>query len=214
MIKKIIKNLTPPILNKILSYFLYNTIISENILFDGDDWLFKKIITKDDIYGEYGCGKSTIWVSKNFDIDVYSKDSSIEWKKKISIVASNNKRVKIYHPKLGEVGGWGMPTSYKKKDNFNIYTDWIWQQKYKPTIVLIDGRFRVCCFLTSLIKAKEGTKILFDDYADRKYYHYIENFIQPVKRYRRQSLFIVPKKNKLNVAEIKKSISHFRYVFD
>ena len=56
--------------------------------------------------------------------------------------------------------------------------------------------------------------ILFDDYADRKYYHYIENFIQPVKRYRRQSLFIVPKKNKLNVAEIKKSISHFRYVFD
>ena len=74
--------------------------------------------------------------------------------------------------------------------------------------------YRVCCFLTSLIKAAEGTKILFDDYADRKYYHYIENFIKLVKRYKRQSLFIVPKKNKLNVAEIKKSISHFRYVFD
>ena len=56
--------------------------------------------------------------------------------------------------------------------------------------------------------------ILFDDYTDRKYYHYVENFIKPIKRHKRQSLFIVPKKNKLNIAEIKKSITHFRCVFD
>ena len=49
------------------------------------------------------------------------------------------------------------------------------------------------CFLSQLLDVVQP-EILFDDYADRKYYHYIENFIKLVKRYKRQSLFIVPKK--------------------
>ena len=31
--------------------------------------------------------------------------------------------------------------------------------------VLVDGRFRVCCFLTSLKNAEQGTRIIFDDYV-------------------------------------------------
>lgn len=214
MIKKIIRNLTPPIIYKCLSLALHNTVSNENKLFDGDDFLFKDSITKSDVYAEYGCGESTIYVSKNFDIKVYSVESDIYWKRKILTITSNNKQVKIYYANLGNVGEWGKPKSYKKKDSFYIYTDWIWKQKFKPTIVLIDGRFRVCCFLTSLINAKEGTKIIFDDYNNREFYHYIEKFLKPTKKYKRQSLFIVPKKKDLNVAEIKKSIASFRNVFD
>lgn len=211
MIKKIIRNLTPPIVYKILS-LIYNFNKDDgNQLFDGEDKLFKNIISKNDIYGEYGCGKSTVWVSKNFDINIYSVETSPFWKKKISKIIKN-KKCKIYHANIGKVGNWGVPIDHKREDNFSVYTDWIWKQKHKPTVILIDGRFRVCCFLTSLINGSVGSKIIFDDYNIRKHYHYIEKYIKPFKKNKRQSLFIIPKKEKLDILKIKKAINNFRYV--
>jgi hypothetical protein len=37
----------------------------------------------------------------------------------------------------------------------------------KPDLVLIDGRFRLACFLHPLLAAAPGTPILFDDYTNR-----------------------------------------------
>jgi hypothetical protein len=211
MIKKIIRNVTPPIIYKVLSYIVnYN---KNNELFDGEDELFRNIITKNDIYGEYGCGQSTIWVSKNFDINIYSVETDPFWQKKTSSII-NNKKCEIYYANLGKIGNWGVPKSYERSDFFNLYTDWIWKQKFKPTVVLIDGRFRVCCFLTSIINGNAGSKIIFDDYTLRHQYHYVEKYLKPVKKNKRQSLFIIPEKNELNVEKIKESINNFRYVFD
>lgn len=40
--------------------------LDEERLFDGDDYLFKKCLESSKIYGEYGSGKSSLWVGKNF----------------------------------------------------------------------------------------------------------------------------------------------------
>ena len=40
----------------------------KKFLFDGHSKLFKDSISKETIYGEYGCGLSTCYVSKNFEI--------------------------------------------------------------------------------------------------------------------------------------------------
>tara|TARA_Y100000996_G_scaffold368599_1_gene315073 strand:+ start:65 stop:706 length:642 start_codon:yes stop_codon:yes gene_type:complete len=213
MIKKIIRNIIPPIIYKFLSSITKLKKYNQNKLFDGEDDLFKNSISKDDIYGEYGCGQSTIWVSKNFDINIYSVESDPYWKKKTSD-SIENKKCEIYYANIGIVRNWGRPINYERENFFNYYTDWIWQQKYKPSVVLIDGRFRVCCFLTSLIYGNSGTKIIFDDYNVRDHYHYVEQFLKPTKKNNRQSLFIIPKKNKLNIEKIKKSVDNFRYVFD
>jgi hypothetical protein len=46
-----------------------------------------------------------------------------------------------------------------------------------PDLVLIDGRFRVCCALTTLLKLKDRKfKLLFDDYMDRPHYNSVERF--------------------------------------
>ena len=213
MIKKIIRNLTPPLIYKFLSFILNQNKYRNDKLFDGEDELFKSLITNTDVYGEYGCGKSTIWVSKNFDINIYSVETDLFWQKKTSETI-NDEKCEIYHADLGKVRNWGMPINYEREIFFHSYTDWIWKQKHKPSIVLIDGRFRVCCFLTSLIYGNPGTKIIFDDYNLRYHYHYIEKYIKPVKKNKRQSLFIIPEKNKLNIEKIKNSINNFRYVFD
>ena len=49
---------------------------SPNILFDGDDSLFKDELSKVGVYGEYGCGKSTKWVLDNTSSKVISVDTS------------------------------------------------------------------------------------------------------------------------------------------
>jgi hypothetical protein len=184
-------------------------------LFDGDDALFKDEVKNADVYGEYGCGKSTKWVLYNTAADVIAVDTSSEW---VSAVKqenqSKNDRLNIHHANLGDVGGWGRPLSYEKIEVFSVYTDFLWEQKKKPKLVLVDGRFRVCCFLTCLKFADEGTKILFDDYTHRPHYHFVEKYVSRFKECGRQCMFVVPSKAEIDFDELEKDIVAFRNVMD
>ena len=63
---KIKKNLRLLLPEKLINLYhkMVNHSDNSNILFRGDDSLFKKIIKNTNIYGEYGCGNSTKWVLK------------------------------------------------------------------------------------------------------------------------------------------------------
>lgn len=212
MIKKLLKLVISPIFFKI---YFYLKSFFPNSLFGGHDILFKKSIRDIKVYGEYGCGKSTNWVLNNTSSIILSVDTSVEW---IKFVKKNNQknleRLKIVYIDLGPIKDWGLPISYDKSFNFDRYTDSIWQHNEKPDLVLIDGRFRVCCFLTSLKYADEGTKIIFDDYIDRPHYHFIEKYVERMESFGRQCLFKVPPKNQINSKELNNDINHFRYVMD
>ena len=212
MFKKIIKSLIPPIIP-----YLYLKFFSseKQSLFGGDDFLFKKSVDGIKIYGEYGCGLSSKWILNNTSSKVISVDSSKEWVKKVK--KENRKhqsRLIINHVDLGKVGSWGRPTSYEKSYKFSDYTDYIWKQQEKPELVLIDGRFRVCCFLTSLKFADPGTKIIFDDYVNRPYYHFIEKYVSRINECGRQCLFIAPSKSQIDIDTLNKDIDAFRFVMD
>lgn len=213
MIKKILLWITPPI---IIIFFkrIYNGTNNPNNLFDGSDKLFKDILTRKEtkIYGEYGCGKSTNWVLQNTFAKVYAVDSSLEWVKQIN--KSNSEKLKIHYSDCGEVGPWGTPIDYSKRANFSDYTDYLWKQADKPNAVLVDGRFRVCCFLTSLKYADEGTHIIFDDYTNRPHYHIVEKYVPRKREDARQCLFIVPKKSEIDFEELDRDIASFRHVLD
>ena len=184
-------------------------------LFDGDDSLFKDVLKTSKIFGEYGCGSSTEWVLKNTNANILSVDSSRNWVDKISSGnAAYNKRIKLKHIDLGEVENWGRPISYEKSCNFINYFNWIWNQDILPDTVLIDGRFRVCCFLTSIKYGKENTKIIFDDYNNRPYYHVVEKFVKKEQTCGRQALFIVKNKNDINIDLLNIEINNFHYVMD
>ena len=212
MFKKILNSLIPPIISYLYLKFLST---KKNSLFDGDDLLFKKSTKDIKIYGEYGCGLSSKWILKNTSSKVISVDSSKKWVEKVKAENKNyHSRLIINHIDLGKVGSWGRPISYEKSCNFSDYTDYIWKQPEKPKLVLIDGRFRVCCFLTSLKFADAGTKIIFDDYVNRPYYHFIEKYVSRINECGRQCLFIVPSKSKIDIDSLNKDIDSFRFVLD
>ena len=214
MLKLVIKKILPPFVFDIYNYFR-TKINGQNSLFEGDDKLFKKLAHNATVYGEYGCGTSTSWVLHNTDCEILSVDTSNYWvNETLKNSANMASRLSISFVDLGKLGNWGRPLSYEKKNSFLQYVDAIWEHKKNPDFVLIDGRFRVCCFLNSLKKAKQGTFILFDDYLHRQHYHVVEHFLKPVKIFGRQALFVVPEKTEIDMDKLETEIMRFLYVFD
>ena len=119
--------------------------------------------------------------------------------------------VKLKFVNIGKIAEWGYPFSYEKKENFKLYREYIWTKKEKPDFVLIDGRFRVACFLTCLKFSDKGTKIIFDDYTNRGIYHMVEIFEKPIKTYNRQALFV--SSGNYDNQKLDEYISKFEYVF-
>jgi len=218
-LKKFIKLLTPPLLiimaNKVRNprkkIDTGNTGEDKDSLFDGQDQLFKRVIATAKCYGEYGCGASTVWVAEHTKARIRSIDTSKAWINSVRHTIGN-RQADLLWINCGEVGDWGMPLDYKKRRNFSHYAGALWQDGSIPDTVLVDGRFRVLCFLTTLKYAPAGTRILFDDYIDRPHYHIVEEFVPRAASCGRQCLFIVPPKQKLDMMAIDKMIEKFEYV--
>ena len=186
--------------------------LENNILFDGDDGLFKNLILEVKTYFEYGCGKSTEYMYKKSNASIFSIDTNREWATKTLNLSKdyNDNRLNIKWIDVGDVADWGYPISFEKKQNFVQYANWFWNFGLRPDLVVIDGRFRVLCFLTSIKYAPIGTKIIFDDYTNRPFYHVAEEFLKIKDSCGRQALFEVDERSKKLIDE--SVISEFKNV--
>ena len=43
--------------------------------------------------------------------------------------------------------------------------------------MLVDGRFRAACVITTLLRTEKPLTLLFDDYTERRGYHAVEQFV-------------------------------------
>jgi hypothetical protein len=209
-VRQIIIDLIPPFLFRFLNSIRRKLIFSENDLFDKHDNIFKSQIKTASHYAEFGIGSSTIWVANNFNIQVTGIDSSQSWicNVKNSTLGCNTN---LIHVDLGELGNWGNPVSYEKYYNFRKYIDALNNLETYPDLVLIDGRFRVACFLSVIINSPIGTKIIFDDYINRPKYKIVELFLKPIEINKRQALFVVDKN--FSISDAKIFLEKFEFVF-
>lgn len=210
---RLFRAFTPPI---IFNFIMKLIDKSESSLFNGEQnaLLFKKYIQNCRVYGEYGCGLSTDYVLKNTNCPIISIDSSSEWVALVKKKANYSKQLDIYYIDVGVVGDWGRPIDYEKRENFKDYVNQLWEQNLKPDLVLIDGRFRVACFLNCLLKSPIGTVIIFDDYTNRPEYHLVEEFIDITESYGRQAVFINYELSDYQKNEITILLDQFSYVMD
>lgn len=183
-------------------------------LFDGRDSLFKALARESVHYGEYGCGESTVWVLRHTNADVVSVDTSLAWLGNVKTASlSAHPRACLVHVDLGQLSDWGRPVTYQHRARIADYLAGPWTHAAAPfDLVLIDGRFRVASFLFTLLQALPGTRIVFDDYADRHQYHVVEEFCAVHERYGRQALFLVPPT--LVREPIGEELKRFSYVMD
>ena len=106
----------------------------------------------------------------------------------------------------------GGPIDYSRREAFSHYLEVGFDGGFDPDFVLIDGRFRVAAFLTTLLRTRPGVKIVFDDYPKRRKNHVVEEFVQPWKSSLSQVLFV--RTQNLNHDEVLAMRNSFLYVMD
>ncbi len=157
------------------------------------------------VFLEFGAGGSSVLMARLGVPEIHSVDSDQGFlsavKDKIDELFPDSV-INCYYVNIGETKEWGNPVDKSSANLWPKYCVAPWEalisQNLTPDLVLIDGRFRVSCFLVSLIFAKPGTIILFDDYLDRPYYHLVEKYITPLSIVGRMAEFRVENAAALN----------------
>jgi hypothetical protein len=113
----------------------------------------------------------------------------------------------LFLPKVGPTGRWGYPTGTEHFQAWPEYPTCAWsalrRHGLSPDLVLVDGRFRVACFLATLVSAKPGTAIILDDYAGRRGKYQIAESHAPLRAMLgRAALFEVPEQVDVSAAAL------------
>lgn len=150
-------------------------------------------------YLEYGTGGSTV-LAASLDVGtLIAVESDRDWltlvRDRLDLPADTARRF-LLHADIGPTKALGYPVSAAHWQRYRTYAMMPWtlcrQRGLVPDLVLVDGRFRVACFLASLLHARPGCAILFDDYAERPYYHTVTRFLPRPRMIDRMAEFAVP----------------------
>lgn len=178
--------------------------------------VFEKYVSHADCYLEYGAGASTWYAHELGAKQIISVDSSEEWIQNVEEHLDDAKNVNLIYSDIGPVGHWGKPINDKCIKDYHDYMVAPWRlaakKKLKVDLIMVDGRFRVACFLYSLLCAEPGTVILFDDYSLRFRYHIVENFCKKVESHGRLAEFHVTKD--YDLAELVAHIAKYSIIID
>lgn len=143
---------------------------------------------------EYGSGGSTVLASELEGKTISTIESDAAWLKNLKAYIDGSApraTVHYHHANIGPTQAWGRPKDLSKSAQWSAYPTAVWHSPgfQQPDLVLIDGRFRVACFIACAVFTRAPVTILFDDYRDRPRYHYVERFALPVERHGRLAVF-------------------------
>ncbi|WP_293933500.1 hypothetical protein [Iodobacter sp.] len=158
-------------------------------------------------YLEFGMGGSTLLAAWLGVPQIVAIDSSQAWVDKVADQIAGIQtasQTTLLFADIGPTGDWGYPEGAAAQCRWPDYYALAWAAVAEPDLVLIDGRFRVPCFLYSLLRLKPGAVILWDDYAQRPEYHLIEQYLAPSALFGDMAKFIVP--SHINTANILNSL--------
>jgi len=143
---------------------------------------------------EYGSGGSTVIAAELPEKTVFSVESDGAWLEQMrGYFAAHppTATLHLHHGDIGPTGEWGHPRDDADFRRWPLYHNSVWERDdfAQPDLVLIDGRFRVACFLTTLFRSTSPVTVLFDDYLDRKSYHAVEDLVKPAALIGRMAQF-------------------------
>lgn len=133
---------------------------------------------------EYGSGGSTLLAAEMTGKQVFTVESDRGWINMMRAWLAAYpplSQVEIHHADIGPTKKWGHPKDETYWRRFIGYPLSVWDRPdfIHPDVVLIDGRFRVGCFLATLMRITRPVTVLFDDYTGRKPYAVVEEFFKP-----------------------------------
>ena len=130
---------------------------------------------------EYGTGGSTVLAADLARV-VFSVESAPGWLTMMQGWFHANPpkaALHLHHGDIGKTRAWGYPADNKQVARWSNYPVSVWDRPdfQHPDVVLIDGRFRVACLYTTLLRITRPVHVLWDDYIDRPAYHKVEAMV-------------------------------------
>jgi len=143
---------------------------------------------------EYGSGGSTVLASELPGKTVVSVESDAGWAAMMRGWFAEHpgaSPVEVVHADSGPTKDWGHPADHEGWRRFPSYPLRVWERGIAPDVVLVDGRFRVGCALATAFRSEKPVTLLFDDYAERKAYHRVTEFLGQPRMVGRLAIFEV-----------------------
>ncbi|MGB5558961.1 MAG: hypothetical protein WBN04_13235 [Paracoccaceae bacterium] len=149
------------------------------------EWV-REVYSNADIILEYGSGGSTVLAAEMPGKTIFSVESDKAWTDNMIAYFEQQKppaKVVMHHVNIGKTGKWGTPIDTAGFKRYHRYPLSIWDHPEfeHPDVIMVDGRFRVACALTAMLRCTKKTALLFDDYKMRKAYHALEEYLKPVE---------------------------------
>ena len=133
---------------------------------------------------EYGSGGSTVMAAEMPGKSVFSVESDKDWAQMMRGWFDENPpatgtEVDVIWSDIGPTKDWGYPASNRAWQRFARYPLEVWDlpEFRQPDVVLVDGRFRAGCAMATAFRTQKPVTVFVDDYARRKHYHRIEEFL-------------------------------------
>jgi len=147
-----------------------------------------------DVILEYGSGGSTVLAAEMPDKVIFTVESDADWMADLQAWFDINptpSRALLHHADIGPTKAWGAPKSAASFRLWPGYPNSVWERPdfQAPDVVLIDGRFRLACLLTTMLRITRPTVALVDDYLERPTYHTVEPLIAPTRMIGRMAQF-------------------------
>jgi hypothetical protein len=142
---------------------------------------------------EYGSGGSTV-LAAELGATVWSVESDPDWAAMMRDWLANHPakgRAHVVHIDVGPTKAWGYPRDEAAFRQWPDYPMQVWDMPgfTHPDVVLVDGRFRLACFLTVAHRITRPCTLFFDDYAPRAAYHKAEALCRPTRMIGRMAQF-------------------------
>lgn len=144
---------------------------------------------------EYGSGGSTVFAAAETAARLVSIESDAAWAERLrqSLSAAGLMRegIEIRHADIGPTKEWGMPKTHNDWRKYWSLPMAYWQEpaRIEPELILIDGRFRLGCFLSAVLCTTRPVTILWDDYKGRGGYMAAERWFPVTEMIGRMARF-------------------------
>ncbi|MGE0232967.1 MAG: hypothetical protein AB7O39_00900 [Flavobacteriaceae bacterium] len=154
--------------------------------------LFVRFLSMSDDYFEFGMGGSTVLAAGLVKRSIRSVDSDMAWMDRTrKAIGEARPQVELIHVDIGPTRDWGHPAGRGHEARFPDYSRSIRRRDTrKVDFCLVDGRFRVACFLTALAWLDRDAILAVHDYRSRPEYHVVERFARPIAEAEDMTMFV------------------------
>jgi hypothetical protein len=147
----------------------------------GEIDLLVRFLTASIDYFEFGMGGSTVLASRIMG-RITAIESDAKWVEAVrKEIKNDSPLINLHHVNIGPTGKWGAPVGRTCENLFDDYSLSIRNHGSRNIdLCLVDGRFRVACFIEALRNSRSDAVIGIHDYTNRKQYHIVEKWARPI----------------------------------